>query len=47
MLTQNTWYIDAEMVVSNNSALLRMQCNLDYPDLVYPEPRLSGFARDQ
>ena len=27
-----------------------LQCNLDCPDLVYPEPRLSGLAeatRDQ
>ena len=24
-----------------------LQCNLDYPDLVYPEPRLSGLAGDQ
>ena len=23
-----------------------IQCNLNYPDLVYPEPRLSGLARD-
>ena len=21
-----------------------IQCNLDYPDLIYPEPRLSGLA---
>ena len=26
--------------------LITVQCNLDYPDLVYPEPRLSGLARD-
>ena len=25
---------------------LIIQCNLDYLDLVYPEPRLSGLARD-
>ena len=24
-----------------------VQCNLDYPDLVYPDPRLSGLAGDQ
>ena len=24
-----------------------VQCNLDYPDLVYPEPRLSELAGDQ
>ena len=24
-----------------------VQCNLDYPDLVYLEPRLSGLALDQ
>ena len=24
-----------------------IQCNLDYPDLVYPDPRLSGLAGDQ
>ena len=24
-----------------------LQCNLDYPDLVYPEPRLSRLAWDQ
>ena len=23
---------------------IRIQCNLDYPDLVYPEPQLSGLA---
>ena len=26
---------------------LKIQCNLDYPDLVYPDPRLSGLAGDQ
>ena len=26
--------------------LIIVQCNLDYLDLVYPEPRLSGLARD-
>ena len=24
----------------------KVQCNLDYPDLIYPEPQLSGLARD-
>ena len=24
-----------------------IQCNLDYPDLVYPDPRLSRVAGDQ
>ena len=24
-----------------------IQCNLNYPDLIYPEPRLSGLAGDQ
>ena len=24
-----------------------IQCNLDYPDLVYPDSRLSGLASDQ
>ena len=23
-----------------------VQCNLDYPDLVYPDPQLSGLARE-
>ena len=23
----------------------KVQCNLDYPDLVYPEPQLSGYAQ--
>ena len=27
--------------------LISLQCNLDYPDLVYPDPRLSGLAGDQ
>ena len=26
---------------------LHVQCNLDYPDLVYPDPQLSGLAGDQ
>ena len=26
---------------------VHVQCNLDYPDLVYPDPRLSGLAGDQ
>ena len=25
----------------------RVQCNLDYPDLIYPEPRLSGLTGHQ
>ena len=24
-----------------------VQCNLDYPDLIYLDPRLSGLAEDQ
>ena len=24
-----------------------LQCNLNYPDLVYPDPQLSGLAGDQ
>ena len=34
------WYI---IIIMERSII---QCNLDYPDLVYPEPRLSGLARD-
>ena len=33
-----------ETIVTSTTKL-SVQCNLDYPDLVYPEPRLSGLAR--
>ena len=34
-------------MVSSDLIHIEVQCNLDYLDLVYPEPRLSGLARDQ
>ena len=29
-----------------NNEIITLQCNLDYPDLVYPDHRLSGLAGD-
>ena len=36
-----------ELLLDTDKSLIVLQCNLDYPDLVYPEPRLSGLVGDK
>ena len=58
MYTPSSWTLILSMIVIHllgavhRSLFMRskensVQCNLDYPDLVYPDPRLSGLAGDQ
>jgi hypothetical protein len=42
ILNQSVYKREMEMIVFS----IQVQCNLYYPDLVYPEPQLSGLAED-
>ena len=43
MMVMSVMKVMAVMMVRS---VMKVQCNLDYPALAYPEPRLSGIRND-